>query len=355
MKNFLITFLFFAFILSLGQSVVYADDISAKSAIVYEPNSKSALYEKAADERMLIASTTKIMTAKVVLDNCSLDEKVAVRSRHTAVEGSSMYLKAGESYTVEELLYGLMLASGNDAAAALAEHCAGSMEAFAELMNAEAERLGLKNTHFVNSHGLDHEEQYSTARDLAVITTAAMENESFCKIFSTVSYSVKGLSYKNHNKLLTSCPGCIGGKTGYTEKAGRILVSCVEREGMRLICVTISDPRDWDDHMALYDKCFEEYDYVPVLEEEISLDIISGVLPAARLESSTSGVCVPAGVQHIVRLNLPRFSFAPVCAGEKIGWAEIVGPDGIIAAVDILISENIPIDKSMAKGSWPIK
>ncbi len=333
-------------------SAVYAGDISAKAAIVYEPRSGSVLYEKAADEPMLVASTTKIMTAKVVLDNCSLDECVKVTSAHAAVEGSSMHLRPGESYTVEDLLYGLMLASGNDAAAALAEHTAGSMEAFAGLMNAECEALGLENTHFVNSHGLDADGQHSSARDLALITAAAMENEIFCEIFSTVSHSVKDLSYTNHNKLLTSCPGCIGGKTGYTEKAGRILVSCVEREGMRLICVTISDPRDWEDHKALYDKCFEEYEFLTVPDEKLSLDIISGERLTARLEGCLPGACVPVAEGAFLRLHLPRFAFAPVICGEKAGWAEIVGAGGSLGCFDILFSETVPLDSAMAKSPW---
>ena len=261
MKKKLFAALTAALILACTEPAVYgAEAISAKAAIVYEPVTGTVLYEKCADEPMLIASTTKIMTAMVVLENCDLQEKVDITSAHAAVEGSSMYLRPGGNYTVEDLLYGLMLASGNDAAAALADHTAGSMEAFAEKMNERAGELGLQNTHFANSHGLDAQGHYGPARDLAILTSAAMENETFREIFATASYEVGGVSYYNHNKLLSSCPGCIGGKTGYTEKAGRSLVSCVEREGMELICVTISDPRDWEDHAFLYDKCFGEYE-----------------------------------------------------------------------------------------------
>jgi len=348
MKKYLFAFLLSGLVMACIEPSAHGQDISARAAIVYEPRSGAVLYEKAADEPLPVASTTKIMTAKLILDNCALDESVTVTAAHASVEGSSMYLRPGESYTVEDLLYGLMLASGNDAAAALAEHCAGSMENFAELMNAEAETLGLENTHYVNSHGLDAEGQYSSARDLAVLTAAAMENESFCRIFSTVSYSVNELSYKNHNKLLTTCPGCIGGKTGYTEKAGRILVSCVERNGMRLICVTISDPRDWEDHKNLYDKCFAEYDYIPILGDGISMDIISGKSPEAKLKARVPGICVSSNDAVSLRLHLPRFCFAPVMCGDKAGWAEIVGIKGRLCIVDILFSETIPVDKNMA-------
>lgn len=330
-----------------------AEDISAKAAIVYEPRSGTVLYEKAADERMLVASTTKIMTALVVLENCALEEKVLVTASHAAVEGSTMYLREGGDYTVEQLLYGLMLASGNDAAAALAEHTAGSMEAFAEMMNAKCRELGLENSHFVNSHGLDAEEHYSSARDLALITAEAMKNESFCKIFSTKSYCANGLSYTNHNKLLGICPGCIGGKTGYTEKAGRILVSCVEREGMRLICVTISDPRDWDDHMALYDKCFGEYDYIPVLNErQTTLPVISGSSPRVGLSPEVEGIVAAKGSDIKVRTVLPRFVFAPVMLGDSAGYAEVMENGRCVRRIDIRYTGTVLVDDSLRLSTW---
>lgn len=322
-----------------------AEDISAKSAIVYEPYSGTVLYEKCADERALIASTTKIMTALVVLENCGLDDKVEVNSSHAAMEGSSMYLKPGGDYTVEQLLMGLMLASGNDAAAALAEHTAGSMEDFARLMNAKCRQWGLENTHFMNSHGLDAEEQYSTARELAVITAKAMENEDFCRIFSTESCSVNGLSYQNHNKLLRICPGCIGGKTGYTEKAGRILVSCVEREGMRLICVTISDPRDWDDHMALYDECFGEYEYIPLPAGSIA--VISGEEEQLCVKGAKGGFVVPKDSANKLEVYLPRFVFAPVQEDESVGWAELEDQ-----AVDIVSCQSVELDEDQRLSAW---
>lgn len=329
-----------------------AADIAAGAAIVYEPFSGTVLFEKNADERMLIASTTKIMTALVVLENCAMDETVTVTAAHAAVEGSSMYLKPGADYTVEQLLYGLMLASGNDAAAALAEHTAGSMASFAELMNQKCAELGLENTHFVNSHGLDAEGHYSTARELAVITAAAMENESFCRIFATECYSANGQSYKNHNKLLSVCPGCIGGKTGYTEKAGRILVSCVEREGMRLICVTISDPRDWDDHMELYDECFAQYEFLPIFESgENSLSVISGTEESVSVKGSAAGFVAEKGSDADVSVHLPRFVFAPVCVDDAAGWAELE-QDGQTRRVDILYGGSVELDGEQCLSSW---
>ncbi len=334
-----------AFCLAALSPLCRAEDISAGAAIVYEPFSQTVLYEKNADERCLIASTTKIMTALVVLENCALDEKVEVSPVHAAVEGSSMYLVPGGDYTVEQLLLGLMLASGNDAAAALAEHCSGSMEAFADAMNEKCEMWGLSDTHFVNSHGLDAEGQYSTARELAVITAKAMENEDFCRIFSTRHCSVNGQSYQNHNKLLSICPGCIGGKTGYTEKAGRILVSCVEREGMRLICVTISDPRDWDDHMELYDKCFGEYEFVPLPAGSIA--VISGRDERLCIKGEKGGFVAEKGKNAQVELHLPQFVFAPVQADEALGWAELDSE-----VVELLSGQSVAVDESQRLTAW---
>ena len=344
----------FALCASLAFSVTAAAaDISARSAILMEPNTGAVLYEKAPDERMLVASTTKIMTAMVVLERCRLSEPVEVTMSHAAVEGSSMYLRPGEKYTVEDLLYGLLLASGNDAAAALADHCAGSMEQFAALMNEKAAALGLENTHFANAHGLDAPEHYSSARDLAAITAAAMENPTFCKLFATRSRTVHGVTYVNHNKLLTRCEGCIGGKTGYTEAAGRILVSCVEREGLRLICVTISDPDDWDDHAALYDEAFAAWRYVPLPESRWQrLETVSGTKSYVRLECGEPGLVVPksAAVRLIVRL--PRFVFAPVLAGDRAGTLEVEIDGAADRTVEVWYGETVAADSSIALSAW---
>ena len=346
MKKCLFAFVFLFLFVSCYGNCFGSEEISAKAAIVYEPTSETVLSEKLPDERLPIASTTKIMTAKVILDNCALDESVLIKKEHTATEGSSMYLKAGEKYTVEELLYGLMLASGNDAAAALADHCAGSMDAFAELMNKESEKLGLSNTHFVNSHGLDDEEHYSSARDLAILTASAMENELFCQIFSTESYSVKGVVYRNHNKLLGKCEGCIGGKTGYTEKAGRILVSCAERDNMRLICVTISDPRDWDDHEKLYDKCFEEYEFYSLGDVCGEVNLISETREFAAASPAKDGLCIERGDKITLKIHLPPFAFPPVAEGEKAGAVEVIGEKGSYGYIDIIFTESVDLHKS---------
>ncbi len=231
-------------------------DTSAQAYIVLETETGRALTEKNADEPMLIASTTKIMTALLVIEDGGLDETVTVEPAWTGIEGSSMYLYPGQELTVRELLTGLMLASGNDAATALACLTEGSEEAFAERMNERAEALGCGHTHFSNASGLDAEDHYSTARDLAVITAEAIRNETFCEIVSCPSATIGGNTFTNHNRLLTECPGVFGVKTGYTQAAGRTLVTCCERDGETLVCVTLSDPDDWADHTALYDWAY---------------------------------------------------------------------------------------------------
>ncbi|MCD8192258.1 MAG: D-alanyl-D-alanine carboxypeptidase [Oscillospiraceae bacterium] len=344
---------------SLGAPAALAEgeapsvSVSASAAIVLEPETGSVLYEKNADERMLIASTTKIMTALVVLEHCELDESVEVTWTHAATEGSSMYLDPEKSYTAEDLLYGLLLVSGNDAAAALADHVGGSMEGFAELMNDKAAQLGLENTHFVNAHGLDAEGRYSSARDLALITAAALENDDFREIFSARSYTLYGLTYVNHNKLLGSCEGCIGGKTGYTLACGRTLVSCAERGGMTLICVTLRDPDDWNDHCALYDWAYSAYELVPFLTERARrVEVMSGLSEFAELTTSAAGVLVSkmSAVQR--KVYLPMFVYAPVMSGESLGRAELWVDGELAGSEPIVCRSAVLTDETNLLSPW---
>lgn len=203
---------------------------------------------------MLIASTTKIMTALVVLEQASLDDTITVTQAHMA-EGSSMYLKPGETVRVEELLYGLLLCSGNDAALALTE-CAGGAAPFVALMNEKAAALGMAHTSFANPNGLDAEGHYSTARDMAALAAAAMDDPTFRRLCSSRRVTIGQRTMENHNRLLRQVEGCVGLKTGYTQAAGRTLVSCAERNGCRLIVVTLRDGDDWADHAALYEYGF---------------------------------------------------------------------------------------------------
>ena len=240
-------------------SAAAAPSVSAQSCILLDADSGEILFAHNADTRSLIASTTKIMTAVVVLEHCPLDMEYTVPPQATKIEGSSMYLKVGETLTIRELLYGMLLHSGNDAAVALALACSDSVPEFVDLMNLKVQQLGLKNTHFENPNGLDGAQHYSTAADLAQIACYALKNAEFCKIVSTKTIRVGERVLTNHNKLLWSVEGAIGVKTGYTKAAGRVLVSAAERHGRRLIAVTINDGNDWCDHASLYDYGFARY------------------------------------------------------------------------------------------------
>lgn len=241
-------------IFCITPAVTEALEVSATAAVLMDADMGQVLYEKNGDRQMLIASTTKIMTALVVLEHAAPDDVITVTPDHMA-EGSSMYLRAGETVRVEELLYGLLLCSGNDAALALTE-CAGGLTPFVAMMNEKAAALGMAHTSFANPNGLDADGHYSTARDMAVLAAAAVENPTFRRICSSRSVTIGQRTMENHNRLLRQVEGCVGLKTGYTRAAGRTLVSCTERDGCRLVAVTLQDGNDWADHAALYDYGF---------------------------------------------------------------------------------------------------
>ena len=235
-------------------AVAEAVEVSATACVLLDADTGQLLYEKNGDEQMLIASTTKIMTALVALEQTEPDDTVTVTREHMT-EGSSMYLKPGETVRVEELLYGLLLCSGNDAALAVTE-CAGGAVPFVEKMNEKAAALGMADTHFANPNGLDDEAHYSTAYDMALLGCAAVNEPTLRRMASTRTAVVGGRTLTNHNKLLARLEGCVGLKTGYTKAAGRTLVSCAERDGRRLVAVTLRDGNDWNDHETLYDWGF---------------------------------------------------------------------------------------------------
>lgn len=332
-----------------------APNTSARASILQLSDGK-VLYQRNSEARMLIASTTKIMTALVVLDNCDPDEVVKVTAASAAVEGSSIYLKPGEELTVEELLYGLLISSGNDAAHALALHVAGSIEAFAELMNKKAAELGLENSSFRNPHGLDQDGHYSTASDLAAIAAKALENELFCEIVATKSKLVAGRSLTNHNRLLWSYKGAQGVKTGYTIAAGRTLVSCAERDGLKLICVTLCAPNDWDDHMKLYDWAFSQYKMNTIAEknkEHCRVPVISGVSDSAAVGfSEDCRLLLGADDVLETKLRLPKFVYAPVSENDVAGGLEIIVNGEHVKTLSLTYSETVEQDEEVKLNLW---
>jgi len=259
----LLLILFFLFPAN-GQSM---EDISvsANNAVLIEETTGRILFEKQAHERKPVASITKVMTAIIAIEQGELNEMVKASQKAIHTEGSSIYLQKDEKMSLEDLLYGLMLRSGNDAAVAIAEHIGGSEEGFVYLMNEKAKYLGMTNSSFKNPHGLDEEGHYSSAYDIAILMKYAMENETFKKISGTEDFLSDNRTYKwrNKNKLLTQYyEHCTGGKTGFTKKAGRTLVTTASDKKLSLIAVTLNGPDDWNDHTALFEYGFNEHELI---------------------------------------------------------------------------------------------
>lgn len=297
---------------------------SAESAILMELESGRILYEENIDQEMLIASITKLMTALLALESeIPLETPLEIPPEACLVEGSSIYLQEGETMTLEGLLYGLMLHSGNDAAIAIALSCGETVEEFVAQMNEKAQSLGMEHSHFANPHGLNQDNHYSTARDMAILAQAVLENETLASIVSTKNIAIDGRQFTNKNKLLWNYEGCIGMKTGYTELAGRTLVSAATQNNMTLICVTLNDRNDWVDHSALYDYGFEHYTMTDLTcTEEILLPIEESLLPFVPLTiAEPLRYPLTQGEELHYRLYYPLEYpvLAPVTEGEPSG------------------------------------
>lgn len=331
-----------------------ASALSAQKAILMDAQTGRILYEKDADSESLIASTTKIMTALIVCERCNVLDRMRVPREAVGIEGSSMYLREGEVLTIQELLYGLMLRSGNDAAVALAIYCGGTVEGFVELMNDKAHSLGLTGTHFENPNGLDSPDHHSTARDLAVLTAAAMENPIFAKTVSTKSVTVGDRVLQNHNKLLWQVPGADGVKTGYTRAAGRILVSSAVRDGRRLIAVTINAPEDWRDHTQLLEMGFEEFRTRRIVRAGDcvgALEVESGEGQVVELIATEDfSYALAADEEITVVLPSPGFVYAPVARGQNAGYAHFYVGDTLIGRVALLYGETVEKQREEEKG-----
>ena len=313
-----------------GALPVALTGVSARGAVLIEASSGEVVFGQNRNARLPMASTTKIMTALVALENLPIETVVTVTAEAVGVEGSSIYLTEGERLTLEQLLFALLLESANDAAVAIAVAVAGSVEAFAALMNEKAAELGLTNTHFVNPHGLDHEQHYTTAHELALITRAALENPVFRRICATERMTIplrgeEGVRLLlNHNKLLDSYEGCIGVKTGYTKRTGRCLVSAAEREGVTLIAVTLNAPDDWRDHTAMLDYGFGLYRCITLCEPAFysaPLWTVNGTREYVMAENTDTLTAILRRDHGAVTciVELPRFVFAPVQNGETLG------------------------------------
>lgn len=326
-KTYLISLVFVVLSLRISACGASEPQISAQCAVLYDPLSEQCLYAKEPETAVGMASTTKIMTALVALEQYDIEQQVSIQSAWTGIEGSSMYLKPGERLTVSDLLYGLMLASGNDAAEALAGLDPNGTEGFVRKMNQMAAELNLTRTHFENPSGLDGEGHYTTALDLARLTAVALQNPHFAEIVSTRQAVIAGRTLTNHNRLLAD-EGVIGVKTGYTKACGRCLVTAKQQNGRVLICVTLHAPDDWEDHRQLL-----AYGFSMFQQEELvgagdcgSVALVTAGRKASRLYTNDSfSFYTWEGDRKILRTELigPRFLYGGTLAGECYGTLRV--------------------------------
>ncbi len=326
-------------------------DISAASAIVFIADSGEILFEKDAYKRRSMASTTKIMTAVIALESEKLDNTVTISSKMINVEGTSMGLKTGDKITLENLVIGMMLLSGNDAANAIALYLGGNEEDFAVMMNNKAKEIGMRDTNFVTASGLDDDEHYTTAYDMALLTSYAMHNPDFKEIVSQTKDNVEYVfpdatyTYYNHNKFLTMYDGACGVKTGFTKKSGRCLVTAVEKNGNLVIAVTLNAGDDWNDHEKLYDYCFSEGEFSQIP------DTFDTIIPVTGSDKSE----IIASVEYIpeiftlkqsrieTKICVDKFIYAPVEKGEQVGLVRFY-VDGVCVRESALVAnENAEI------------
>ena len=336
-----------AFLMIVSSMTVNAESelkVSALSAVLYCADSGQVIYEKAAHEKRAIASITKVMTAILALEN-DRDEEVKF-SYSMIAEGSSMYLKVGDVLKISELVKGMMMISGNDAANAIAIAVGGSKERFADMMNEKAHEIGMKDTHFVTPSGLDDEEHYSTAYDMALLCSYAMKNEKFREIVSQKSMKVEFISpenkvqtYVNHNKLLSLYDKCTGIKTGFTKKAGRTLTSCAESDGVRLIAVTLNDGDDWNDHISMYEYGFSQMEKRS-LSEKVEVPVVGSKMQSIRAISDKVEIALPKNTEIENKIYMPHFLYAPVERGREIGEMEYCLNGKVLARSRLIADES---------------
>lgn len=328
-------------------------EVGAKSAVVIEAATGRVVFEQNSQVRLPMASTTKIMTTLLVLEEENLDLPFVVDAEAIRVEGSSMGLKAGDTVTLRTLCYGMMLSSGNDAANAAAQKVAGSLPAFIERMNQKADDLGLAETSFATPSGLDGENHYSTAHDMALVLRAALQNPDFEAISSTKTGKVSFGNppydrwLTNHNRLLWSCDGVVGGKTGFTKESGRCLVSVARRDGVTLICATLGCPDDWSVHADLYDRAFAELTAVDLTSAytDLTLPVAGGTGEATLIGGGLSTLALtPQEAEELtVTVHAPPFLYAPVEAGEFVGEIAYSMGNVVLWKESLHVADDVPL------------
>lgn len=330
-----------------------APNVSAESYVLYCADNGEIISSKYEHKKMKPASTTKLMTTLIALEEAAASNKQVKFTKEMTAEGSSMYLEAGNIVTLKDLAAGMMMASGNDAANAVAITVAGSSEKFADRMNERAGQIGMKDTHFVTPSGLDDDNHYSTAYDLALLMSYAIENDEFAELTAKKSETVnfinpddKKTTYANHNKLLSLYEYCIGGKTGYTMAAGRCLVSAAKKDGLTLVCVTLNDRNDWNDHISLYDYGFSNLACYDSEDTEYIIDV-----PCVGGTDDNMTVAGEKDIKLVVsadnknkitrKVYCDSFLYAPIKENQTVGVIEYTLGDKVIASNNLIAMKKV--------------
>lgn len=355
MKKRIIAFLTVCFIALLNDIPAYASvNVSAQSAVLMCVNNGEILFSRNADKQLSMASTTKIMTSLLALEAAAPDTEITVTKEMVSVEGTSMGLLPGDSVSLEELVYGMLLQSGNDAANTVAYVLGGSPEGFSKFMNERAAQIGMNNSNFVTASGLDDENHYSTAYDMALLACECIKNPEFVSICSQKSARLTygnppyARTLTNHNKLLWRSDDVIGIKTGFTKKSGRCLVSAAERNGITLVAVTLNAPDDWNDHLSMIEYGFSKCSGVELSCDlsNVSLNVAGGVKSHIPVELSGNTEWL-AGERCFVRLLMKPMVYAPVKKGDIVGTAVFISEDnGAIDEIPVLASESVGFKKA---------
>lgn len=354
------------YLFSISSLNAFAEDkptISAASAIVMTADTGTVIYENNAYQKRAMASITKIMSALITIESGDLDTPFTVNSEAIKIEGSSMGLLEGDIVTKRVLCYGMLLPSGNDAANAAAVAVGGSVEEFVELMNERAKQIGMQNTHFVTPSGLDADGHYTTSYDMAILARTALKNSIFAKMCATSSIEVQygNPPYRrwlsNSNKMLHLYDGAIGVKTGFTDNAGRTLVSAAKRDGVTLICVTLSAPNDWDDHTALLNYGFSkvkaqtiDYDF-----GSLNIDVVGsteksvGAVPYTKPSVSVIDGKIP---ELTGKIYIDQFLYAPVCAGDVVGKVEFYNGENKVTEVTLVASGDVACNTEVKQSTF---
>lgn len=327
-----------------------ASATSAKGCIVICGDTGQMIYGENEDFRLPMASTTKIMTGLLLCEYGNLDREIVTTKEMVTVEGSSMGLLEGDTVSLKTLLYGLLLASGNDAANTIAIVVGGSVKGFVEMMNERAIKMGLKDTHFETPSGLDGDTHFTTCRELALIAREAMKNENFREVVATESIAVSygnppyNRRITNHNRLLKTYDDVVGVKTGFTKKSGRCLVSAARKDGKYVIAVTLNDPNDWQDHRALLDKGLDEVELVNIKpnDNRINIPVINGIKDNISAKIEGLEICAKKDSKTECKVNIKPNIVAPIEEGELLGEAEYFIDGNNIARKEIKASESIP-------------